>query len=577
MEFDPDEYFSHPKMPKHKLYEALRAYFLESETINKIAQQYGYTYFSLQTYIRDFRRGKIDFFPAIPKGPKERSVPATIQEKIIYLRKQNKSVYDIEAYLKEENTPVSVSTIDRILRDEGFAPLPKRTYKQIGRTKVGTIIPEKSSQLDFENLTRATYECEVAGIYLFVPFMIELDLYNLIRRSSYPSTQQLSNVNYISSVLSLKLMGLERLLHISNFNFDYGLGFFAGLNVLPKPVAISTYSYGIDKDTNYNFMKTLIKKINSLDKKFYNAKTINLDFHTIPHYGEEPPLDKNWISARGKAMKSALTFFAQDGDSQMINYANADIRRKDAPNEILNFVKYWFDIKGVVKETLVFDSKLTNYTILKQLDGMNVKFLTLRRRGDALVEKYISKPRCDWTKIELDIPKRKYNKFLVLDEEIPLYRQKMKIRQIVIRDHGREKPTFTVTNNRDFSVEDCVTLYARRWRIENKLSELVDFFSLNALSSPIMIRIHFDVLMSVVADSLYKLFSRKFPAFENRRAPEIFRKFVNRGGKIVVDRNNVCVKMRKNAHTPLLRSCEIFRKPVKVPWWGNKNLTYEWK
>ncbi len=52
------------------------------------------------------------------------------------------------------------------------------------------------------------------------------------------------------------------------------------------------------------------------------------------------------------------------------------------------------------------------------------------------------------------------------------------------KDHGREEPTFLVTNNFDFPIETCVELYAGRWRIENKITELVKFFSLNALSSP---------------------------------------------------------------------------------------------
>ena len=44
------------------------------------------------------------------------------------------------------------------------------------------------------------------------------------------------------------------------------------------------------------------------------------------------------------------------------------------------------------------------------------------------------------------------------------------------------------------SISSIIEVYAKRWHVENKLSELVSFFNLNALSSSIMIRIHFDVL-----------------------------------------------------------------------------------
>ncbi|MGB9498215.1 MAG: hypothetical protein ACKVE4_00375 [Dissulfuribacterales bacterium] len=46
-------------------------------------------------------------------------------------------------------------------------------------------------------------------------------------------------------------------------------------------------------------------------------------------------------------------------------------------------------------------------------------------------------------------------------------------------------------------MKDILEVYARRWRVENKLAELVAFFNLNALSSPIMICIHFDIFMVI--------------------------------------------------------------------------------
>jgi hypothetical protein len=475
-----------------------------------------------------------------------------------------------------EGLPTSIPTIDRILRFEGFTKLPRRTLAERGLTQKKTLLPEKSEQLDFSTLSDGKFDCQVGGIYYFIPYMLRQDLLNLVRKSSFPETNQLSNYNSVFSILALKLIGQKRLSHIHNFNFDRGFGFFAGLNVLPKNTAISTYSYGIDKQSVTAFMREFVTTTNSIDGKYYDGKTINLDFHTIPHFGDKAILEKNWISTRGKSMKSALTFFAQDGNSKMLSYANADISRLDAKNEILSFIDYWVDVKGVIKQTLVFDSKLTTYDILSQLDNDGVKFLTLRRRGEKLIERYESKPRKEWERVKVDIPKRKYNKFLAYEHNITLSRQKLKVKEIVICEHGRENPTFIITNNFDLPLVDSVTLYARRWRIENTISELVDFFSLNALSSPIMIRIHFDVLMTMVASTLYNLLADDLKGFEECKSQEIFSRFINTPGKIVVDGDSVIVKMKKKAHTPILKSNEVFRKSWKVPWWGNKNLEYKW-
>jgi len=406
--------------------------------------------------------------------------------------------------------------------------------------------------------------------------MLQLGLDELIEKSSLPGTNQLSSLNSLYSILVLKLIGQERLSQIDSYNFDEGFGFFAGLNVLPKPTTISTYSYNIDRDATHSFMKSLVSKLDSLDDTCYGGKIINLDFHSIPHYGEDPPLDKNWVSNRRKSMKSALTLLAQDGESRMLNYVNADIKREEASNEILKFVNYWIDIKGVIKETLVFDSKVTNYSGLSQLDP-DVKFITLRRRrSEKMINDAFSIPDKDWETIALDIPKRKYNKFKFYEHDIELQRYDLKLREIIIKDHGREKPTFVITNNHEMDIEDILTCYARRWRIENKIAELIKFFSLNALSSPLMIRIHFDVVTTMLADSLYKMLTRDLEKFENASPKTVFSKFVNTPGKVVVDRNDVTVKLRKKAHTPILKSNEKFRKAWKVPWFGNKSLTYKW-
>jgi len=91
---------------------------------------------------------------------------------------------------------------------------------------------------------------------------------------------------------------------------------------------------------------------------------------------------------------------------------------------------------------------------------------------------------------------------------------------------NRKLLTFIITNNKDLPMKDILEVYARRWRIENKLAELVAFFNLNALSSPIMIRIHFDILWTLIADTLYRRFAQDLRRFETNIAPTIFRKFI---------------------------------------------------
>lgn len=569
-------FFEEPATPTHRQYEALRAYYLEPITQKEAAEQFGYAHSTLQTLVKRFKRGEIVFFPPKKKGPKKRHTPEPIKNKIVELRLKNMSSPEIRESLKNEGFSVGVRTVERILKDERFSKLPRRTRAERGLTDKKTLIPEKTRRLKFAELDDERFDCQVAGIYLFIPYMLEMGLADLINGSSFPESEQLSKLNSVYSILASKLIGYERLSHINNYSFDNGFGLFAGLNVLPKSTAISTYSYLIDKESVMDFQKRFVAQLDDMDDGYYNGETINLDFHTIPHYGDDPPLENNWVGSKNKSMKGALTFLAQDGESKMISYTNTDIDRSSSAKEVLNFVNYWQGIRGVIDQTLVFDSRLTNYDVLEELNANQVKFITLRRRGVKLIENAYSLPEDQWVKVKLDIPKRKYSKFLVYEHTIPLPRHNFDVREMIIRDHGRQNPTFMITNNFEIELDTLVEHYAHRWRIENKISELVDFFNLNKLSSPLMIRIYFDVLTTLIADTCYKLFANDLPRFESNKSKGLFKKFINTPGKIKIDGDQVMVKLRKKAHTPILKSNPVFQKTYNVPWWDGKSLSFKW-
>ena len=119
-------------------------------------------------------------------------------------------------------------------------------------------------------------------------------------------------------------------------------------------------------------------------------------------------------------------------------------------------------------------------------------------------------------------------------------------------------------------------MYAKRWRIEDKISEIVSFFNLNALSSPVMIRIHFDVLWTMIADTLYHRFARDLRRFETSLASTIFKKFINMPGKLCYDGEEIQIKIRKRAHTPILRGVEKLENNFQVPWLNNIPIKIIW-
>ena len=573
---DPIDFFKHPKEPAQRRYEALRTYYLESLTQSEAAKRAGYAVSTFQSLVSNFKNGKIDFFTKPQFGPKRRQVSDFVYEKIVSLRKSNHSIYEILDILSAEGFKTSLQTINRILDDEGFSKLQRRTGEERGLSKKKTLIPKQSFALNIESLDNYQFECQVGGIFYFIPYILQIGLYDLLSTSSFPGTSKISQINSIFSIIALKLMGHERLSKISSYNHDTGFGFFAGLNVPPKTTTASTYSYLVDNTTIQDFSKKFISHMQSTFPEYYCGETINLDFHTIPHYGEKSMMDTNWAGAKHQSLKSALALFAQDGDSRNIIYANTDIARKDEPNEIMNFVEYWIDVKGIIEQTLVFDSKLTTYEKLEELNAAKIKFITLRRRGKNLIEEARNIPEENWIKVDLKKKKRKYNKFKMFEKEILLPRTALMVRQVIFKDHGREEPTFLITNNFDVSLETLALQYANRWLIENRFAELVDFFNLNALSSPFMIRIYFDVMMTIVADTLYRLLAKDLKRFEDCTPKTIFSDFINCRCKGEVVGDEIIIKMKKKATTPLFKSSVVFQKSYPIPWLGNKKLRYEW-
>ncbi len=359
------------------------------------------------------------------------------------------------------------------------------------------------------------------------------------------------------------------------YDHEPGFGVFADLNVLRKPTYMNTYSCLTSEAMLLDFQQQIITAFKKIYPNLYGSGFINLDFHSIPHYGDKSEMEKMWCGVKGKTMKGVNTIFAQDAQSNTILYTRADILRREESKEIKKFVSYWKEVNGDVNETLVFDYKFTKYSVLDELTNDGIKFITLRRRSPSLIKDTLNRSPENWQQVSLPIPKRKYQRVSVYETEVILRDCNNSFRQITVKDHSRKHPTYIITNNNNLTLSIVLEVYAKRWHIENKLPELVSFFNLNALSSPLMIRVHFDILWTLIADTLYHRFAQDLPRFEHHLAPSIFNRFINMPGRVIYDGENFVIKIRKRAHTPILKGVEKLNEPIHVPWLNNKSVEIE--
>jgi len=569
-----EKYFLFPIHDWQRRYEALRACFIERLPAKVVAERFGYSASYIHLLRHQFVHEKIDFSEPVAEGKVARHrVDSKIRLKICNWREHRLSAGEITQLLSEQGVEISVRTVERVLAEEGFAKLPRRSRLKLGLTVKGAKIPAVSQTIPISETERKPFDCEAAGVFLFTPFIEKLNISNIVKTAGLPGTKMIPATSYLLSFLALKLIGTERYAHMNDHGFDEGLGLFAGLNVLPKCTAMSTYSYGLDSVHLLRLQKAFVKQAHKL--RLYDSNIINLDFHTIPHFGDESVLQKHWAGARNKKMKGALTLVAQDAGSKLILYTAAVIKRDESDDQILAFLSFWKSIRRGIKATFVFDSKFTTYAKLSQLNAQGIKFITLRRRGKKLIDKINNLG--PWKRINIPHAKRKYPNPLVHESFIELRDYEGELRQVIVRGNGHEKPAFLISNDFEAPLELLVGNYSRRWRVENVISEAVKFFNLNALSSPILVKVHFDVIMTMIADTLYNMLAQNLRGFQDCDAPKIYRHFIKGKANITVNNAEITVTYPRRAHNPILRAVAWHRLPKSISWLDSANLNLRFK
>jgi len=564
-----EKYFLYPTHEWQKRYEALRASFVDRLPAKVVADRFGYSQSYVNLLRHQFVHEKIDFSEPVSEGKiKRRKVDALTRSKICNYREHRLSAGEIVQLLSEDGIEISVRTVERILAEEGFPRLPRRSRLKLGLTVKGARVPSVSHGIHISEFENRSIDCDAAGVYLFAPFIEKLNICQIVQKAGLPGSKAIPATSYFLSFLALKLLGTQRYAHMGEHSFDPGTGLFAGLNVLPKCTAMSTYSYSIDPIHLLRLQETFVKQVAKLG--LYDKKIINLDFHTVPHFGDESVLQKHWAGARNKVMKGALTLFAQDAASRLILYTAADIQKQEADDQVLDFLSFWKKTQRGLTPTFVFDSKFTSYPNLSTLTELGVKFITLRRRGKKLLDNI---KRLDpWKRIHIAHGKRKYPNPLVYESVVEMDNYRGQLRQVIVRGNGREKPAFLITNDFEVPVELLVSNYSRRWRVENVIAEAVKFFNLNTLSSPILIKVHFDIVMTMIADTLYGMLSKKLCGFQDCDAPKVYRDFVRGKGNITVAGKEMTVTYPKRAHNPILRSVPWHRMPESLTWLDGAQL-----
>lgn len=520
--------------------------------------------------MRDFRAGARDFFTAGRPGPKTAPAKDAARPRIIELRQAGHSIDEIAQVLAAEGTPLNRTGIAEVITAEGLPRMWRRPDAERGGP--AREIQARAEALDFTTLAGRA-ETRLAGLFLAIPDLIALGLPDMVTAAGYPSTPKIPALSYVLSLLALKLTSTRRVSHVYDIAADPGAALFAGLTALPKATALTTYSYRLQHRRQAAFLTALDKA--TVAAGLAEGEALNLDFHAVMHWGDDPVLEKHYVPRRSQRTRSVLTFFAEDAATHTLLYANADLSKASQNREVIAFADHWRQVTGHDPALLIFDSKLTTQDVLAELDDRGIGFITLRARHPATIKALAALPAA-WTPMTLGRAGNKTRRIRVHDDPAAtLSAYPRPIRQLAVTGLGHDQPTLLITNRPALPARQIIQTYARRMNIEQRLAEAIQSFGLDALAGAVPLNVDLDVVLSVLAHTLCSALRRRLPGYATATPDTLQRRFLNTGGIIENHGSQITIRLNRRTYSPILRQASL-PETITVPWWGGRTLRYEY-
>jgi hypothetical protein len=108
-------------------------------------------------------------------------------------------------------------------------------------------------------------------------------------------------------IQALKLTRTRRVSHVDDLLADPAARLLVGLAVLPKKVALTSYSYRTSHEHQRSFLAALDARMISNGLATAGQAIFDLDFHAVMQWGLDPVLEKHYVPKRSQSARSVLT------------------------------------------------------------------------------------------------------------------------------------------------------------------------------------------------------------------------------------------------------------------------------
>src|ERR1039458_10526480 len=126
------------------------------------------------------------------------------------------------------------------------------------------------------------------------------------------------------------------------------------------------------------------------------------------------------------------------------------------------------------------------------------------------------------------------------------------VRQIAVKNIGREEPTLIITNDLTTPGKNLFARYAERMMIETELDSYIGGFHLDALTSGIPLNVDLDTTLTVVAGNLYRLLALRLSRYERATPETLWRDFLDATRTLPIDPTAVTSALSPRSPHPAL-------------------------
>jgi len=419
---------------------------------------------------------------------------------------------------------------------------------------------------DMATLLKQGLTSTSAGGFFFIPYLLQMDAYDLIKAMGTPKFEGIPNESLGLGIVFETLFGFKNGIRSIDSVSRADFGLLAGLPFLPSPSTQYRYLQSVSCKSALDFQIAMGQKLVELGQ-ITPGLPVNIDGHNVITYSRKE-MKQSYITKEGRYGKAIRTFYTQDQKSKkplmaLVTYSGTTVSQ--ITNTLAEMTR---DILGQ-NFVLVSDKEWYCGQLIQELhEQYGISILVPVKRSDSRTAEFDSIPLEKYNKTELGNIASVYTTMNNFNGPLKMFLKK--------QPDGRYFALITPAQEMD---ADCSMLtYTKRWRIENFFNEN-DFLGINYLPSLNLNAIQTMLSLRLLAFNVMDNFRHDLGPEHCHKMPEtLYHEFIDGvQGRIQINGDKIIVNIYGFKHeaavASILTNLDAKLKKAnidsRIPWLNN--------